>query len=308
MAVNGLAQNLVPNPSFEDTIRCPFSLGDYDAASSWTSYANSSDYFNRCHTTAASSGVPSNWYGFQQPNSGDAYYGMITYSGTGSYREVLGTNLITPLVTGQKYYAAASIVMADCTIESGEAANKLGFLFTNTNYGISNPVPINNFAHIYSDSIVTDTLNWVRIIGSFTADSNYTKFAFGNFFDDSNTDTLSPIGCNSGVAYYFIDDIAISTDSTDAYNYIYTGIEENSFEDQISIYPNPANNHINITKENDVDDLSISIYNTIGQILYSEEKVNTNSTHIDISNISNGLLFIKIESKNNSFTYKLLKQ
>jgi hypothetical protein len=298
-------QNLVPNPSFEDTIRCPFSLGDYDAASSWTSYANSSDYFNRCHTTVTSSGVPSNWYGFQQPNSGDAYYGMITYSGSGSYREILGANLITPLVIGQKYYASVSVCMANCGMSGGDGANKLGFLFTNINYNISNPVPINNFAHIYSDSIVTDTLNWIRLIGSFIADSSYTNFAFGNFYEDSNTDTITD--CGVGVSYYYIDDLAISTDSTDAYNYIYTGIEENSFEDQINIYPNPANNHINITKENDIDDLSITIYNTIGQILYSEQEINSNSSQIDISNISNGLLFIKIESDNNSFTYKLLK-
>lgn len=304
MAVNGIAQNLVPNPSFEDTIHCPTSLGDAGMLVSWSNYANTSDYFNECHTTPVSAGVPSNWYGYQQPKSGKGYYGMITYTGTGSYREIIGTTLTTPLVIGQKYYASFSACMANCTIEGGEGANKLGFLFTNTSYTEASPIPINNFAHIYSDSIIVDTLNWIRQIGSFVADSTYTNFAFGNFFDDANTNSLDAIGCGSSTAYYYIDDLCISTDSLEAYNFV--GISDLSNISNLKIYPNPSSEFVTISGL--AANYDLSIYNSLGQLLYVEKNISKTSKTINVKEYNSGLMFLKIKTKANSFSYKIIKE
>jgi hypothetical protein len=303
MAVNGIAQNLVPNPSFEDTIHCPTSLGDAGMLVSWSNYANTSDYFNECHTTPVSAGVPSNWYGYQQPKSGKGYYGMITYTGTGSYREIIGTTLTTPLVIGQKYYASFSACMANCTIEGGEGANKLGFLFTNTSYTEASPIPINNFAHIYSDSIIVDTLNWIRQIGSFVADSTYTNFAFGNFFDDANTNSLDAIGCGSSTAYYYIDDLCISTDSLEAYNFV--GISDLSNISNLKIYPNPVNEYLNINTTNETYDLTI--FNSLGQVIFMEKNIRDTNKRISTNQFDSGLLFINIKTKNLNLYYKFFK-
>ncbi|PJB13912.1 MAG: hypothetical protein CO118_11270 [Flavobacteriales bacterium CG_4_9_14_3_um_filter_32_8] len=89
--------------------------------------------------------------------------------------------------------------------------------------------------------------------------------------------------------------------------YIFYFVAKNSFENQINIYPNPANDFINITNENQLPPLTITIYNTIGQTLYTQQNSNSNNLQIDISNYNSGLLFIKIESFNQSIIYKLLK-
>ena len=39
------AQNLVPNPSFEDTLRCPNAVNQVDSAVGWIAYKGSPDYF-----------------------------------------------------------------------------------------------------------------------------------------------------------------------------------------------------------------------------------------------------------------------
>lgn len=96
------------------------------------------------------------------------------------------------------------------------ASNKIGVLFTNDEYeSLSNPAPLPaNFAHFYSNTIITDTLDWTIISGSFIADSAYKYIMIGNFFDNNQTAYLTVLDSLLGeCSYYFIDDVCVSTDS-----------------------------------------------------------------------------------------------
>ena len=42
------AQNLAPNPSFEDTVMCPNLGGQVDRAKFWYTVQNTPDYFHSC--------------------------------------------------------------------------------------------------------------------------------------------------------------------------------------------------------------------------------------------------------------------
>src|SRR5258708_7934679 len=83
------AQNLVPNPSFEDTIQCPANpQPTIDYASHWSTYGSSSDYFNSCaNNNSFIYGVPSNFSGYQNAMHGIAYAGLITWCDNGITRE-----------------------------------------------------------------------------------------------------------------------------------------------------------------------------------------------------------------------------
>jgi len=303
IVLNGLAQNLVPNPSFEDTIQCPISLNEVGSLVGWTGYGNTPDYFHTCHTLAGLAGVPSNYYGFQQPRSGKGYCGMLTYTFSGSAREPIGVNLVTPLIIGQKYYASAYVCMANCSNQSGYGSNKLGFIFTNTSYSSSNPIPISNFAHIYSDSIITDTLNWIQIFGSFIADSTYSKFAFGNFFDDLSTDTINTINCVNQLAYYYIDDICISTDSNYCTNW--TGVTESYLDNsQIKVFPNPTKDIISIFSQEKIE--AIQIINSMGQVIYIDNTINKNKIEVSMGKFNKGIYFIRIKENNKIHNSKIL--
>ena len=56
-----ICQNLVPNPSFEDTLFCPIGLNDLDPIIGWSSYGNSVDCYNSCSATL---NVPDSPFGF----------------------------------------------------------------------------------------------------------------------------------------------------------------------------------------------------------------------------------------------------
>ncbi|MBK7964032.1 MAG: hypothetical protein IPK10_01055 [Bacteroidetes bacterium] len=67
--------NLVPNPSFEDTVYCPFGTDQLDACANWLNFCNSPDYFNACSNPAF--GVPNSVFGYQYAHTGNAYAGAV---------------------------------------------------------------------------------------------------------------------------------------------------------------------------------------------------------------------------------------
>ena len=73
------AQNLVLNPSFEDTVQCPTNLDQLSLAVGWYKPTGaSSDYFNKCNINGMVD-VPQNGFGSENPKTGDAYAGIYTF-------------------------------------------------------------------------------------------------------------------------------------------------------------------------------------------------------------------------------------
>ena len=82
------------------------------------------------------------------------------------------------------------------------------------------------------------------------------------------------------------------------------GLNE-SLEKQLSIYPNPAKNVLMLFIESDYNIKSVNVYDTLGKVVL-EQKNPTNQ--IDISNISSGLLFVKIETDEGVMVKKIIKK
>ncbi len=298
-------QNLVTNGSFEDFVSCPTSSDELNKATGWFPYMETPDYLNVC-TPNTDISVPNNLLGHQYAASGNAYAHIRCYADFMFTREVAGGSLVTPLTIGQKYFVSFKVNKADILSDSSYSINKLGAKFSTVSFSPSNPVPINNFAHVYTNSVVSDTVNWLRIAGSFIADSAYQYLMIGNFFDDANT-TVVNNGSLNNCAYYFIDDVCVGTDSAFVYNFNYTGISENSVEHQFSFYPNPATDLVTVQNSFNAP-LNLTVFNAFGQELYSKQNITSNNLQLDVNSYNAGLLFIKITFQNNQFTYKLLKQ
>lgn len=65
-------------------------------------------------------------------------------------------------------------------------------------------------------------------------------------------------------------------------------------KDDISIYPNPAQDVINIKLGNNASKLKVTIYNTAGQLVLTSE----NKTSIDISGLLKGVYLLKVDQEN----------
>lgn len=65
---------------------------------------------------------------------------------------------------------------------------------------------------VYTNDIIKDTANWVKIEGSFVAKGTETHITIGNFFPNSAVDTSSANcwpGGSPQYSYYLIDDVSV---------------------------------------------------------------------------------------------------
>ena len=289
--------NLVPNPSFEDTVNCPDGIGGIEIATGWFNSGGSPDYFNSCANTGyLAYGVPYNYVGHQVAYDGNGYAGIVAWASF-SQREFIGIELLQPLVSGNKYFASTYISRADSADLSPYtcSCNNFGFRFSTFPYEYAqlNPAPVDNFSHLHSTSIISDTLNWTRISGSFIADSTYQYLTIGNFYDNSNTDTLACYYSSLGLAYYFLDAICVSTDSLTCLNW--TGIiGQNIQSNEIYAYPNPVNSILHLG--NIANEITYSLTNITGQII-CQGKFCNQINQLDVSFLANGIYFLNTETK-----------
>lgn len=215
---NARAQNLVPNPSFEEYYSCPTaSFGsNMNHCKYWSQAMTSTDYFNSCGTWSVS--VPNNSSGYQMARNGNAYCGIVTNvvdpSLIGEWNEYLVVNLNTPLTINQAYRFKMYVNLAD---KSKLTTDKIGALFT-----INVPIPLdwrwipatpqvdNN-----PGNVIYDKENWMEIEQSFVADSSFQVLTIGNFNSSAGTDiydTYSGTGWNGDVEYpyFLIDDVSLT--------------------------------------------------------------------------------------------------
>jgi hypothetical protein len=304
--------NLVPNPSFEDTVNCPLGSGQIQAATGWFTPGGSSDYFNPCANAFGTvNGVPNNFAGHRVAYDGNSYAGVVTFYEPDSlfipsYREDVGIQLIQPLTVGTKYFASVFISRADTILMTDTlkcASNRFGFRFTTSPHF---SWPADNFSQIYSDSIITNAVSWTRIDGSFIADSAYQYVIIGNFFDNANTATISA-NYKMKEAYYYVDMVCVSSDSLtcrkpSSVNYY------SSNTNRINIFPNPATNEI-IIESSLTDKGNFELYDIFGtkrKDIQLDNGLNTES--IKLNELKDGLYFYNIcdEKRNKIKTGKLI--
>jgi len=297
-------QNLVPNGSFETYTTCPFSTAQLDYTGNWFFCGASTDYYNACSPPGNMS-VPSNIYGYQYASNGIGYIGMVLYAyGEGSpynTREPAGTSLTSILTIGTKYYLSFKAVLVLNDFESDGACNKLGAKLSTIPYSSSNPAPVDNFAQVYTDSMIQDTSNWITIGGSFIADSAYSFITIGNFFDSSNSTyiNLDSIFTTPVSAYYYIDDVRLSTDSV----FVFSGIGGYGLAPDVGIFPNPSDGYIQITSNEKIFGIDVfSIDGKLLQFIQGDGYLNM----LDLTHLASSIYIINIKTKSYDIRKKII--
>jgi hypothetical protein len=285
--------NLVPNPSFEDTIACPTMFGQMDFCDHWSSYLYSPDYINSCNINGV--GIPLNGAGFQYPFHGSAYSLLATadFQAPWNFREFIGVQLNQPTIPELKYYISFYYSRAYSIVGfiTG-ATNNLGIRFLNQSYTAgTNPMPIDNFSHGKIDSICYDTTNWSRAFFEFQSDTSFQYLVIGNFYDNAHTDTFGFMNNSGG---YYIDAVCLSTDSSFTANW--TTIYENESNSYL-LKNNIANNILIVYS---LLSIPYEIYERNGDLIL-KGRLNASSTEIDVSSLENGIYFIRAGIYKNRF-------
>jgi hypothetical protein len=80
-----------------------------------------------------------------------------------------------------------------------------------------------------------------------------------------------------------------------------TGIDQ--LTNSISLYPNPANDLVNVVSTNDIKTIEVLDY--IGKTIYRNDDVNLKNTKLDVANYNSGVYFVKITTTVGVKTIKL---
>ena len=199
-----MAQNLVPNGSFEEYSHCPIDAEDFSVIE-WTSPTTTTpDYFNTCG--GVNVGVPNNAFGTQNARTGSGYAGIIAY--LSDYREYIQVPLSQTLLAGQKYYVSFYISSADLNeyvIKEFGAYFSSAEIHTGT-YNMLSFIPqIQHYGNLLSD-----TIGWTNIKGSFVAEGSERYLIIGNFNNDQNTTVVQVRNdIHITAVYYYIDDVSV---------------------------------------------------------------------------------------------------
>lgn len=218
------AQNLVPNPSFEDTIACPTGAGQIYNATNWYSpNISSPDYYQTCAPFPVE--VPTNFNGFESPFNGNAYCGIIIRSNVSwvNFREYIQARLINPLVIGNTYNIRLQLSVPE---EMAIGSDAIGAHFStepissNDNYVLNYSPQASNV----QGNFITNKNGWTTVSMDFIADSSYEYITIGNFLPDVSTAFVVLDGGDTSVwdrAYLYIDDVEVVDIS---YNHQYPNV------------------------------------------------------------------------------------
>ncbi len=287
--------NLVPNYSFETyTTTCSYAMVINSVSNWYRIHFGSPDYYNTCVNLISYpsfSGVPYNGYGYQHPNSGSAFVGMGSYIGIiggggdsiNHVCEYISVKLNQPLKSNTCYYGEFYTSLAD-VCEYG--TNRIAMLLTPTIFTTT----IGSFTNTIKPQIewdttkfFTDTLNWVKISGTFIAQGGEEYLTIGNFKDGhhtkikvltSNFVPITPFS-DRRATYQYIDDVLLLECSDTMPKVI---IPETPL-----IIPNvftPNNDGVNDTFKIELKNASLSnfsIYDRWGLLIKSDDVKNHNT-------------------------------
>jgi hypothetical protein len=294
---NLIGQNLIADPSFENFGECPqvVSFPEF-GFETWEIFRGTPNIHSEC-----SMDFPLGWnsgFGYQASRTGLTHIGFASYFDVWQAREYPATELLDSLEIGQEYYVEFHVSLAYNFNVTMFKSNNLGVLLMTENYltlEIMDPAP--NFAHLNVDTMISDTLNWVKLYGHIVADSAYKYLAIGNFFDDSlTTYEFGFDEIEDGItAYYFLDDVCISADSAlcgEILSSPYNKIEK----DGIRIFPNPVFDHFSILSDQNGYLENLSLLNMSGMKVYEASRTELSSLVFNIDNIQSGLYIVNIRT------------
>ncbi len=290
-SVKATSQNLVLNPSFEDTIPCnqvnyPPSFSCYP----WfLATSGNVDYFsetNQCWSYSA----PESVFGFQYARTGVAYCGLLIYENIPqfyNYREYLEGILYDTLQTGHTY--CVSFYVVNGNFNRYYSASIGVYFSTDSVYDQSTIYNLSYVPQIINtNGIIYDTLNWTQISGTYVAGGGEKFITIGNFNDDANTVLDSNTYANQPAVYFYIDDVSV-VDCT-------VGINEiESYKNKISLMPNPAKDE-SVYKIflNRNETGSMIVYSKLGVKLLNKQLVEGNNTvSIPLTELGAGVYFIQ---------------
>lgn len=280
--VDCLGPNLVLNPSLEQGGLCSpgvtttdtYPPPGYPVMPNWVSALMSADGFASCADYNDAEHVPffntdpQAWDA--RPRNGGGFGGLYAWFGSGDYHEALCGTLSAPLVLGLPYLIAFNVKLR----EGFTGCDALGAILSTEPMGYYG-YPVHSATHIaWEQGPVVERNGWLTVCGQIIADQPYAYITIGVFKPKEELMLEDPT--DQGNQYYFLDDVTVA-EVIDV-NCLSMDLEELDPEapsaagvDGLRVYPNPANDRLNISIEEGIigDEAVIELFDATGKSVHA---------------------------------------
>jgi len=212
---SSFGQNLIPNPSFESFSSLPIDNNSFKYINNWIVIKGLAYFYHKkavVDPDGFSFKIPNNTAGFQATHSGDAYISVQSVNKRVEHREaaIIQTKLTTQLIEGHKYYTEVFISLSE---NSSITTSSLWIYFSDSSYAnitqnkklyLIQPQIIN-----LKDSFITDTLNWVKFSGVYTAKGTERYFLFGTLEREMKIKNLTDQEHLQWRGDFYVDDFLV---------------------------------------------------------------------------------------------------
>lgn len=307
------AQNLIPNPSFEDTVQLRFGI---TSARNWASPNRSSpEHYNPNSRTEWS--VPKNYTGYQDGHSGVSYFGVKVYTlfasqGIRSARDYIQCQIKEVLVQDSIYCMQLFLTLADSS--NYASRNQLGVKFSNSKISSNSTANLNEIPEIIISptEYIQDKVNWIQYNFQYRARGGERYLTIGNFNDTNNIDTVfiggggDRFNLDYNATYYYIDDVYLGSCDSIPFD-TGVGLQEHILEQRIRVYPNPTTEQLFISYSGS-DQLRFKLYNLVGQNLGIEHQTNGKHLQLSVGHLPKGIYLLEIIAGEERITKKIVKE
>ena len=206
--VHSQRQNLIPNPSFEETNssirRLDMEMQNFDIMKDWQASINSPDAYNPAVENIKFIHRSPNFlkqFGPQEARTGEGKVGM--YIAGGPFKEGVTAKLKKPLTAGKYYYFHMYVSLGEGV--SNSCTSSIGSYFTARVPKITetSKYPL----HIESSKLVCNTKGWSKVCGVYKAKGTEKYISLGYFADSPKGKSVKGGGFDT--AYYFVDDVML---------------------------------------------------------------------------------------------------
>ncbi len=206
--IHSKKQNLIPNPSFEETNaaikRLDMEMQNFGIMKDWKPSINTPDAYHPDLEQVRFIHKSPNFlkqFGKQEPRTGEGKVGM--YIAGGTYKEGVTAKLKRPLSAGKYYYFHMYVSLGEGI--SNSCTSSIGSYFSARSPKITgtSKLPLN----IESSKMVCDTKEWVKVCGVYRAKGTEKYLSLGYFSDAPKGKSVKGGGFDT--AYYFIDDVLL---------------------------------------------------------------------------------------------------
>lgn len=190
--------NILPNPSFEERLCCPTTLGQLNCAANWLQASDgTTDYFNTCdYIYGVYGGTP------LYASHGNGYVGFVSVEeeSSNSY-EYAGAELVHPIIAGETYRLSLDLAK----VKEAGTTFELALFGSPTPidlpwHGKSPPAGTGNWRLLTSIDVQLDSTGiWYGVADYFTVDEDINVVAIGGV-NETVTDNIQ---------YYFMDNLSI---------------------------------------------------------------------------------------------------